>query len=626
MTVKSQLTLDTITTIPTKQLPPTKNVETPAPTTNQGVNSSPEKQIGKAFGEERAVLPQKESNSNNVEKEERRSVRTKAPPKCFSPDASLNNSLLDEQNEHQLYCICQTPYDDEMFYIGCDFCDKWFHGSCIGFNEDQEKFIAKFKCHKCQEKPETSLSSSNADLVTNEQIVELQEVIIKQQLIIDDQTDQLSSVHKDLKMSRQAVDKNQHQQKEVTKKYEKVCKDYEKLREKEKSFNEKNHEIGKLKDKIATYEQHLATLRSTNTSLEDANTNHQKIISQLMLEKDTYKAAAEKLIESATAENSGLFQDSVESFRSANRKEAETQTVDDIAPQLRAKLDSSQKEVKELKKKLELMVQKMELEHEREVAINNLALRINNSSKTSASHTDNPGPLSSPSLNPHQQDCCEHKKNDLSPASPQRNLPREPSPNVAEDETPFNYTWIPKNTPEPCSNAFFNKECNSSCPLNHNLNQEKIKKGVCFHEFKKKGSCRRKQECWFSHEIPSNLRVDHEFIQFVKRTKRTKLSNKTKPGTPAEPCEKAYWEGPGSCSTESGCTLEHNLNYRKIEKGLCFTEYFQKGSCDKKSRCPFTHQIPSTLRQNEEFYARVTLEAREIEERRRQRQDTRQSK
>ena len=71
---------------------------------------------------------------------------------------------------------------------------------------------------------------------------------------------------------------------------------------------------------------------------------------------------------------------------------------------------------------------------------------------------------------------------------------------------------------EICVNAFLNEEarCPSSCNRNHDLNFEKIKKGVCLFEFAEKGTCRRGHECWFSHEIPEELRKDKEMIQKMK--------------------------------------------------------------------------------------------------------------
>jgi hypothetical protein len=36
----------------------------------------------------------------------------------------------------KLYCICRKPYRQGVFMIGCDNCDEWYHGRCVGFEED----------------------------------------------------------------------------------------------------------------------------------------------------------------------------------------------------------------------------------------------------------------------------------------------------------------------------------------------------------------------------------------------------------------------------------------------------------------------------------------------------------
>ena len=38
-------------------------------------------------------------------------------------------------SKKKLYCVCRTPYDNSKFYVGCDLCSNWFHGSCVGITE-----------------------------------------------------------------------------------------------------------------------------------------------------------------------------------------------------------------------------------------------------------------------------------------------------------------------------------------------------------------------------------------------------------------------------------------------------------------------------------------------------------
>jgi len=45
------------------------------------------------------------------------------------------------------YCICRRPYDG--FMIGCDHCEEWYHGSCIGISESKADRYEKFTCVRC---------------------------------------------------------------------------------------------------------------------------------------------------------------------------------------------------------------------------------------------------------------------------------------------------------------------------------------------------------------------------------------------------------------------------------------------------------------------------------------------
>ncbi|CAF0773115.1 unnamed protein product [Adineta steineri] len=58
-------------------------------------------------------------------------------------------AILTQRAKERLYCICQTPYDESKFYIGCDVCADWLHGSCVNITpEDAEKFEV-YVCPRC---------------------------------------------------------------------------------------------------------------------------------------------------------------------------------------------------------------------------------------------------------------------------------------------------------------------------------------------------------------------------------------------------------------------------------------------------------------------------------------------
>lgn len=59
------------------------------------------------------------------------------------------------KKKEKIYCVCRTPYDDTKFYVGCDLCNNWFHGDCVGISEEQSKEINEFICSECKHARET---------------------------------------------------------------------------------------------------------------------------------------------------------------------------------------------------------------------------------------------------------------------------------------------------------------------------------------------------------------------------------------------------------------------------------------------------------------------------------------
>ncbi|XP_029357111.1 lysine-specific demethylase phf2 isoform X5 [Echeneis naucrates] len=49
-----------------------------------------------------------------------------------------------------VYCICRLPYDVTQFMIECDACKDWFHGSCVGVDEDDAPDIDIYHCPNCE--------------------------------------------------------------------------------------------------------------------------------------------------------------------------------------------------------------------------------------------------------------------------------------------------------------------------------------------------------------------------------------------------------------------------------------------------------------------------------------------
>ncbi|XP_049623161.1 histone lysine demethylase PHF8 [Suncus etruscus] len=49
-----------------------------------------------------------------------------------------------------VYCLCRLPYDVTRFMIECDTCQDWFHGSCVGVEEEKAADIDLYHCPNCE--------------------------------------------------------------------------------------------------------------------------------------------------------------------------------------------------------------------------------------------------------------------------------------------------------------------------------------------------------------------------------------------------------------------------------------------------------------------------------------------
>ena len=75
-----------------------------------------------------------------------------------SLDLALPEEVQKLKQAMKGYCICRRPY--EGFMIGCDDCEEWYHGGCIGISEAQAERFDKYVCARCSVQ-KTFLGSAN---------------------------------------------------------------------------------------------------------------------------------------------------------------------------------------------------------------------------------------------------------------------------------------------------------------------------------------------------------------------------------------------------------------------------------------------------------------------------------
>lgn len=68
------------------------------------------------------------------------------------PELSPTNSEgMDDtgSDDEPVYCVCRKP--EQGWMIGCERCDEWYHGKCIGIDKSKGDRLPNFVCHRCND-------------------------------------------------------------------------------------------------------------------------------------------------------------------------------------------------------------------------------------------------------------------------------------------------------------------------------------------------------------------------------------------------------------------------------------------------------------------------------------------
>jgi hypothetical protein len=76
------------------------------------------------------------------------------PSKPAPPPKEEEDALEDEDEEHgDTFCgSCGGSYTADEFWIGCDICEKWYHGKCVKITPARAEHIKQYKCPSCSNK------------------------------------------------------------------------------------------------------------------------------------------------------------------------------------------------------------------------------------------------------------------------------------------------------------------------------------------------------------------------------------------------------------------------------------------------------------------------------------------
>ncbi|KDP44757.1 hypothetical protein JCGZ_01257 [Jatropha curcas] len=66
----------------------------------------------------------------------------------------LDESYAEDEDEHgETLCgSCGGTYSADEFWIGCDVCERWYHGKCVKITPAKAEMIKQYKCPSCSTK------------------------------------------------------------------------------------------------------------------------------------------------------------------------------------------------------------------------------------------------------------------------------------------------------------------------------------------------------------------------------------------------------------------------------------------------------------------------------------------
>jgi nucleosome-remodeling factor subunit BPTF len=68
---------------------------------------------------------------------------------------SSSDSGIPGIKRDRMYCVCKQKYDATKFYVGCDICSNWFHGSCVNITPKMSKKMSEYVCEECKSAKDT---------------------------------------------------------------------------------------------------------------------------------------------------------------------------------------------------------------------------------------------------------------------------------------------------------------------------------------------------------------------------------------------------------------------------------------------------------------------------------------
>ncbi|CAK7343920.1 unnamed protein product [Dovyalis caffra] len=98
--------------------------------------------------------PVKEKPSVDSGSKSRGSIKRSSDGQMKSNPKLTEDSYEDEEDEHtETLCgSCGGNYNADEFWIGCDVCERWYHGKCVKITPAKAESIKQYKCPSCMKR------------------------------------------------------------------------------------------------------------------------------------------------------------------------------------------------------------------------------------------------------------------------------------------------------------------------------------------------------------------------------------------------------------------------------------------------------------------------------------------
>ena len=476
--------------------------------------------------------------------------QTKMDPKESIETLGVKEAKMRRVPIGALFCICQKEWEDGVQYIGCDFCENWFHPQCVGLPPNVEG-IELYKCPSCMKNKVNKRKELHPSETKSKKDEEMERDRAELKTL-KDELEKTKSENKDLNEKMVKKQKN----------LDCLSNQHSKIK---KEANSSKNRLEIAEKTIQNLENRATELTKKNQQLNSENKAHEEFAKNnlnteaLSSELKERQKENEELREAITAKDISMksMQDQIDNMTNP-KTAASTQHIN----RLKTQVDSMETEVNHLRSEIDRLQNLLDVaraDHNREKELNTLLVRKALAIEESTSKIKDVKPI------------------EIQPANEQ-----EESKRIAKDRT--DHTEFE--------------------------NEDQRERDFCINEFFVPGSCTYRR-CMFKHVITDENRQDQRNIDRLQRKSREiearrefKAEKGAGPSVPnqKEICLTAFRNGENSCRAE--CPHEHNLDYQRIKKGICY--FYISGTCHRDDKCWFSHEIPASIKTKPEVVKAAT--------------------